>query len=52
MLQVQAKEEEEEVKIGGSRGSEEEDEGVQMFLSQFKTALTIFVFRTLPKFDV
>ena len=52
MLQVQAKEEEEETKIGGSRGSEEEDEGVQVFLSKFKTTLTILVFRTWPNFDV
>ena len=52
MLQVQAKEEEEEAKIGGSEGSEVEDEGVQVFLSKFKTTLTIFVFRTWPNFDV
>ena len=42
MLQVQAKEEEEEAKIGGS----EEDEGVQDHIK------TILVFRTWPNFDV
>ena len=39
-------------KNGSSRGSEEEDEGVLVFLSKFKTTLTILVFRTWPNFDV
>ena len=43
MLQVQAKEEEEEAKIGGS----EEDEGVQDFFLKFKTTLNNIGFQNM-----
>ena len=46
MLQVQAKEEEEEAKIGGSIGSEE-DEGVQDFFLKFRTTLNNIGFQNM-----